>query len=248
MNKASLLTRAAATVAAVALLLAAPAGAHAAPASADTARGDAVAGPAAPASAAAEATPIDLTGASDGGAGHVAGSGGSLVRTIVGLAIVIGVIYGVAWVLRQLKAARQPRATGGGLAALASVPLANGRSVHLVRAGTDLVLLGVAEQGVVPIRAYTQAEAQAAGLIDEHGMLIVPDDEPAAPATGRRLATTSAALGLRALERARQAARERRALMEARRAALARRTGDEDRPASGSGGLLDTLRAWTVRG
>ena len=96
------------------------------------------------------------------------------MRTIVGLAIVIGVIYGVAWVLRQVKQSRQPRATGSGLAALESVPLANGRSVHLVQAGTDLVLLGVAEQGVVPIRTYTQEEAHAAGLVDDDGMLILP--------------------------------------------------------------------------
>src|SRR5262245_24784142 len=131
MLKASLLSRAGATVAAVALPLAAPASAFAAR------------------SGGGEATPVDLTGASDAGA-HV-GGGGSIVRTIVGLAIVIGVIYGVAWVLRQVKASRQPRATGSGLAALASVPLGAGRSVQLVRAGTDLVLLGVAEHGVVPI-------------------------------------------------------------------------------------------------
>lgn len=241
MNQAYLLTRVAATLAAVALLLAAPIGALAATPS-DGARGGDVAGPAAPYGAADEATPIDLTGASDS-AGHIGGSGGSLVRTIVGLAIVIGVIYGVAWVLRQVKASRQPRATGGGLAALASVPLANGRSVHLVRAGTDLVLLGVAEQGVVPIRTYTQAEAQAAGLIDADGMLIAGDDESATPPATRRLALP-APLDLRALERARKAARERSALMQARRSAQRATAG---RPASG-GGLLDTLRAWTVRG
>src|SRR5215813_5860817 len=102
MIKASPLTRVAATVAAVALPLIVPASAFAARAA-----------------AAGESTPVDLTGASDGGA-HV-GGGGSIVRTIVGLAIVIGVIYGVAWVLRQVKASRQPKATGTGLAALAPV-------------------------------------------------------------------------------------------------------------------------------
>jgi flagellar protein FliO/FliZ len=211
MNQASLLTRVVAMVAAVALLLAVPSLAFAA--SAD------VAGPAAPPGAAEEATPIDFTGASDPGATQVGGGGGSLVRTIVGLAIVIGVIYGVAWVLRQVKASRQPRATGSGLAALASVPLANGRSVHLVRAGTDLVLLGVAEQGVVPIRTYTQAEARDAGLVDDDGMLILPAEEtPARAPRGRpRLALPA------------PPARARLAL-----------------PASSN--ALETLRAWTVRG
>jgi flagellar protein FliO/FliZ len=158
MNKASLLSRAGATVAAVALLPAAPALAS------GIARG-------------AESTPVDLTCASNGGA-HVGGSG-SIVRTIVGLAIVIGVIYGVAWVLRQVKASRQPRATGGGLATLASVPLGAGRSVQLVRAGRDLVLLGVAEHGVVPICTYSEDEARAVGLIDDDGLPILPAEDAA---------------------------------------------------------------------
>lgn len=175
MHKASLLTRAGAMVAAVALLPAAPAFAasqHAAGA------------------ATGESTPVDFTGASGTGAAH-AGGGGSLVRTIVGLAIVIGVIYGVAWVLRQVKAGREPRATGVGLASLASVPLGPNRSVHLVRAGRDLVLLGVAEHGVVPIRAYSEDEARAAGLIDDDGLLILPAEATPARPVRERLALPS---------------------------------------------------------
>lgn len=233
MNQASLLTRVAAMVAAVALLLAVPASALAAEAS----TGAAVAGPSAPPGAAEETTPIDFTGASDPGATQVGGGGGSLVRTIVGLAIVIGVIYGVAWVLRQVKASRQPRATGSGLAALASVPLANGRSVHLVRAGTDLVLLGVAEQGVVPIRTYTEAEARDAGLVDDDGMLILPADEAPvrAPRERPRLALP--------------AALSPAALAAARRTALARGgTRRPQRVLPAPRGTLDTMRSWTVRG
>jgi flagellar protein FliO/FliZ len=228
MIKASLLPRVAATVAAVALLPAAPALALAA-------RGG-------------ESTPVDLTGASDAGAKHI-GGGGSIVRTIVGLAIVIGVIYGVAWVLRQVKASRQPRATGSGLAALASVPLANGRSVHLVRAGRDLVLLGVAEQGVVPIRTYSEEEAFDAGLVDEHGMLILPHDETAKQERSRpRLALPSAArlpLPRLALPAPRQAA----ATLGAGGANAPSATATASaRPRPQGGGALNTLRAWTVRG
>lgn len=198
MIKAPLLARAAATVAAVALLPAAPALA---------------------ASASGESTPVDLTGASDQGSRVVGGGGGSLVRTIVGLAIVIGVIYGVAWVLRQVKASRQPRPTGGGLATLASVPLGANRSVHLVRAGRELVLLGVAEHGVVPIRTYTEDEARAAGLIDEDGLPILPAEE-AAP---RRV-------------------RPRLALPAPRLALPAGRGGGR-----GPSQIMEQLRAWTVR-
>ncbi|HEX5145429.1 MAG TPA: flagellar biosynthetic protein FliO [Conexibacter sp.] len=215
MTKASLLTRAAATFACVALLPASPALA---------------AGASAPARS-GESTPVDLTGASNPGGSHV-GGGGSIVRTIVGLAIVIGVIYGVAWVLRQVKASRQPKATGSGLAPLASVPLGSGRSVQLVRAGTDLVLLGVAEQGVVPIRTYTQEEARAAGLVDDDGLLILPAEQ-AAPPRERRMPRV--ALPQLALPKPSAAPRPKLAL-----------------PAAGAGGrgpsrAVEQLRAWTVR-
>ena len=102
-----------------------------------------------------------------------ASGGGSLVRTFVGLAVVVAVIYGLYWVLRQVKSSREERAVGRGLASHAVVPLGPGRSLHLVRAGTELVLLGVAEHGVTPIRTYSEQEATAAGLIggDDEGEL-----------------------------------------------------------------------------
>ncbi len=57
-----------------------------------------------------ESTPLDLGGAA--GATHSTGSGGaSIVRTIVGLAIVLAVIWGLAWIMRQVKSARE----GGGV-------------------------------------------------------------------------------------------------------------------------------------
>jgi len=238
MIKASLSTRVAATVAAVVPPLIAPTPAVAAAAKARS-------------TATGESTPVHLAGANQGGA-HI-GGGGSIVRTIVGLAIVIGVIYGVAWVLRQVKASRQPRATGSGLAALASVPLASGRSVHLVRAGTDLVLLGVAEQGVVPIRSYTQEEARAAGLVDEDGMLIGPDDDAPrerAPRGLPKLALPQLAMPS-ALRAARETARAGLPAPAARRPATrlapARPRLQLGGPGSTSKGALDQLRAWTVR-
>jgi flagellar protein FliO/FliZ len=127
-----------------------------------------------------ENTPVDLRGSSS--PSHVGSGGGSIVRTIVGLAIVIAVIYGVTWVLRQVKQSRQERAVGG-LASVATVPLGSGRSLHLVRAGNELVLVGVAEHGVTPVRTYSEQEARAAGLTDEWGELIEPIEPLAAAAT-----------------------------------------------------------------
>jgi flagellar protein FliO/FliZ len=99
---------------------------------------------------------------------HVS-SGGSIVRTIVGLAVVIGVIYGLYWILKQVKSSREEKASGQGLAAISTLPLGPNRSLQLVRAGRDLVLLGVTEHGVTPVRSYSEDEAEAAGLLDLEG-------------------------------------------------------------------------------
>lgn len=155
MKTASLLTRAAALCAALIFLVCAPALA---------AGGRDV-----------ENTPVDLGTTTTSGGDAGGGNGGSIVRTIVGLAIVIGVIYGIAWVLRQLRASRQTRAVGG-LQVAASVPLGSGRSLQLARVGNELVLVGVGEHGVTPVKTYSEEEAREAGLIDEWGELILPDD------------------------------------------------------------------------
>jgi flagellar protein FliO/FliZ len=113
-----------------------------------------------------ETTPLNLP--ADGGAAHASsvGSGsGTLARTFVGLAVVVAVIYGLTWVLRQMKAAKEERHHGIGLSTEASMPLGPGRSVHLIRAGRELVLVGSAEHGIVPIRTYTEDEARDLGLL-----------------------------------------------------------------------------------
>jgi flagellar protein FliO/FliZ len=132
-----------------------------------------------------ESTPLHLSG---GGATstHTTGAptaGGGMVRTIVGLAVVLGVIYGLYWVLKQVRANREERATGQGLAPLAALPLGANRSLQLVRAGREIVLVGVGEGGVTPIRTYAEAEARALGLLDEHEDAEVAAPAPGAPAT-----------------------------------------------------------------
>src|SRR3954468_9668894 len=51
-------------------------------------------------------TPLKLGGDAPKHAAQSGGGGGGLARTIVGLAIVIGVIYGLYWVLRQVKSSK----------------------------------------------------------------------------------------------------------------------------------------------
>src|SRR4051794_21613957 len=131
---------------------------------------------------AGEKTPLNLKD-SPGPNTHV-GGGGSIVRTIVGLAVVIGVIYGLYWILKQVKSSREEKATGQGLAALSTLPLGAQRSLQLVRAGRELHLVGVSEHGVTPVRTYTEDEAEAAGLLD-----LDSDDEPYANGKGGGVGT-----------------------------------------------------------
>ena len=113
-----------------------------------------------------EDTKLNLGGDTGGeAANQVGASGASIVRTIVGLAVVIGVIYGLTWVLRQIKASKSASAAGTGLETLATLPLGASHSLHLVRAGDEIVLVGTGEQGVMPIRTYTEGEARALGLV-----------------------------------------------------------------------------------
>ena len=130
------------------------------------------------ASADGENTPLHL---SAGTGVHTVSSGGStsIVRTIVGLFIVIAVIYGVSWIMRQAKRGKDGRTSGRGLSQLASLPLGSGRSVALVRAGQEIVLIGIAEHGITPIRTYTEAEAIELGLD-------LPGEDGAGPADARR--------------------------------------------------------------
>jgi flagellar protein FliO/FliZ len=122
-----------------------------------------------------EDTPLHLS--QDGGTSKPASGagpgGGSIVRTIVGLAVVIGVIYGLTWVLKQVKAAKATSASGAGLETLATLPLGTNKTLHLVRAGDEVVLIGAGEGGVTPIRTYSEQQARELGLLDS----ALPDAE-----------------------------------------------------------------------
>ena len=131
-----------------------------------------------------ENTPVNLNDAPAQNKVPGASASGSIVRTIVGLAIVIGVIYGIYWVLKQLKASKEEKASGQGLSAIATLPLGPNRTLQLVRAGRELVLVGVSEQGVTPVRTYSEEEAEALGLLDADAGY---DDDPPSGGEGGAL-------------------------------------------------------------
>jgi flagellar protein FliO/FliZ len=114
-----------------------------------------------------ESTPLNLDSSKEAAKHAGSSGGGGLVRTIVGLAIVIAVIYGLSWVLKQVKASKEERHSGAGLAPLATLPLGPNRSLHLVRAGSEVVLVGVGDHGVTPIKTYGEHEARALGLLGD---------------------------------------------------------------------------------
>ena len=107
-----------------------------------------------------------------------------------------------------MKATKEERSTGFGLSAEASIPLGPGRSVHLIRAGRELVLVGSAEQGVVPIRTYSEDEARALGLL-EPAQLTTGDDADVVQATRAGGPTTSAAAKAAGLMQVLERLRER---------------------------------------
>lgn len=131
-----------------------------------------------------ESRPLDL-GSSAGA--HAAG-GGSIARTVVGLAIVLAVIFGLRWVMKQYKAGRERKAAGTGLAQMATLPLGQNRSLHVVRAGREVLVVGSGEHGVTPVRSYGEAEARALGLLeagDEEPRGLLPPAPPGPEPAGR---------------------------------------------------------------
>jgi flagellar protein FliO/FliZ len=118
-----------------------------------------------------EDTPLHLAGSGRRHAAASATGSSGILRTIVALVIVSVLIFAVTRIMKAFKGGKT-RASGSGLTALATLPLGAGRSLALVRSGRDVVLLGVAEQGVTPIKTYTEAEALAVGLD------VAPEPEP----------------------------------------------------------------------
>ncbi len=177
-----------------------------------------------------ENTPLNLGGSSSA-VPHASSGGASIVRTIVGLAIVIAVIWGLSWILRQVKTGRDPQVSTAGLASVAALTIGSGRSVHLIRAGNDYVLLGAGEHGLVPIHRYTEEQAREAGL---------PTLEETAPRQ-RRLPRSRAGAGPGAEPR------PRRALLNPPREREKPRHDPMRMPDPSSFGVVERLREWTVR-
>ncbi|MCW2955301.1 MAG: FliO/MopB family protein, partial [Thermoleophilia bacterium] len=92
------------------------------------------------------------------------GSGGSFLRMIFGLVVVLGAIYGVHWMLKKWSHARVAGAgvgTTGIIDVVATTPLAAGRSIHLIRVGDELVLVGATEHSITRLGEIGQGSLQS---------------------------------------------------------------------------------------
>jgi flagellar protein FliO/FliZ len=147
--------------------------------------------------ASGESQSLDLGGSTANA--HAAG-GGSIARTIVGLAIVLAVIFGLRWVMKQYKSGREKKAAGTGLAQMASLPLGSNRSLHVVRAGREVLVVGSGEHGVTPVRSYSEEEARALGLLEVEDLPALEMKSDGPSEGGAAGPASAGAIGKRALQ------------------------------------------------
>jgi flagellar biosynthetic protein FliO len=120
--------------------------------------------------------PADVSGA--GGATvstHVAtGTGGAALHMLLGLAIVLALIFGLYKLLKRSAAKNDKTlADDGWMGVLSTTPLAPSKSIHLVKVGDELILLGASDGSVTPIRVYGPDEARRLG-IDPRTATVLP--------------------------------------------------------------------------
>src|SRR4051812_35505203 len=127
-------------------------------------------------------TPLSPALSDQVSSGHASSGGGAaFARMVVGLVIVIAVIFGVYWLLKTWGARTKGglQKNGGQIEVLATTVLAPNRSVHLIRVGGDVVLVGATDGGITPLRTYEPTDLRA--------LEAAPYDSftPAAPADKR---------------------------------------------------------------
>jgi flagellar protein FliO/FliZ len=122
---------------------------------------------------------VTSAGGSSGKAASVGSAGADVIRTVVGLAVVLAVIYGVYWLLKSSARSKAGRADER-IGVIATTPLAPNRSLHLVRAGDELILVGATDHSITPLRIYSGDDAVLVeGRPQIEAPLALP---PAAPA------------------------------------------------------------------
>ena len=127
------------------------------------------------------------------------GVGGAVLRLGLGLGVVLLVISIVWYVLKRARRGRFPEQDARGNALIdvvATTALGPNRSLHLVRVGTEVVVVGATEHSVTPIAHLTgdQAELLALdlGAQDARGAFAPSAGSGRLDARSRALATAEA--------------------------------------------------------
>jgi flagellar protein FliO/FliZ len=113
-----------------------------------------------------DTTPLSAKATGSGGSGGKSAlassaTGGAALHMLLGLALVLALIYAIYRLLKRNAGKKEPTIRGDDwMSILASTPLAPSRSLHLVRVGEEVVLVGSAEHGVTPLRVYSAEEAR----------------------------------------------------------------------------------------
>jgi flagellar protein FliO/FliZ len=103
---------------------------------------------------------------------------------VIGLAIVLALIFGLYKLLKRSSMKNDSTvADDGWMGVLSTTPLAPSRSLHLVRVGEELILLGTSDGAVTPIRVYSPDEARALG-VDPRTAFALPPGRRSAGAGG----------------------------------------------------------------
>ena len=116
--------------------------------------------------------------------------GDTLFRLILGLALVVGLIIAVWYVLKRVQRSRFPAAepdATGLIGVMATTPLGPNRALHLVRVGDEVVLVGATEQS---LQAIARLDGETAAAIARQ----MPDGDPGpgAEARARAIETSGA--------------------------------------------------------
>jgi flagellar protein FliO/FliZ len=125
---------------------------------------------------------VASAGTGSGAAPAVGSAGADVVRTIVGLAVVLAVIYGVYWLLKASARAKSGKGDER-IGIIATTPLAPNRSLHLVRAGDELILVGATDHSITPLRVYTAEDALLVEGVGIDMPLALPPATPLRPNT-----------------------------------------------------------------
>jgi flagellar protein FliO/FliZ len=122
---------------------------------------------------------ISSTQPSGQGTPHIGlDAGGAMIRAVIGFAVVIGVILVIAKMLKANQRRQQglgPRRRGqatGIVEVLSSTPLGPNRHLHMVRIGSEVILVGAGEGGITPLRTFDETEAISIGVLESEDQVI----------------------------------------------------------------------------